>query len=337
MWQGIYGHDDIVDRFRRTLAAGRLASTYLFVGPEGVGKRALSVKLAKALLCMQGDAASLDPCDECESCVLADAGTHPDLHLVEPIAGKRNLRIEQFVGDQEHRHREGMCHEISLRPMVGRRRVAIIDGADWLTLESANSLLKLLEEPPPGTVIILIGTSRSRQLPTIQSRAQLVRFEPLPASEMRELVLARGLATVEADAAALALRSGGSLARARELADPLLGEVCDRIVGAWRSNQLDVLRLMQESDAFILAAGKESEHRRARFRQILVQVGDALRKTLRDQCATGVDVERTLAALDRCLEAEDQLDRNANQATLLQSWLDDLTSLAERDFDHTRA
>lgn len=337
MWQGIHAHDDVVDRFRRTLAAGRLASTYLFVGPDGIGKRTLALKLAKALLCRGTGAASLDPCGVCESCLLADARNHPDLHVVQRIAGKKFLLLEQFIGDRDHRHRTGMCHEISLRPMVGRRRVAIIDDADWLNQESANSLLKLLEEPPPATVIILIGTSRSRQLPTIQSRAQLVRFDSLPHDTVRDLVLAEGLAADQGAAADLATRSGGSLARARDLANPLLGQACNRIVAAWQSGDFDVLRLVRDTDEVILAAGKEADARRARFRQILSLVGDAIRETLHNGDAQHADADRTLSALDRCLEAEEQLDRNANQGTLLESWLDDLASLANRGFIGQRA
>src|SRR5262245_21274636 len=150
MWQGIQGHDEIVERFRRTLAAGRLASTYLFVGPEGVGKRKFALTLAQSLLCAESPEASLDPCGRCQSCLLCESGNQPDLHAVERMPGAKFLKIEQFVGDRNHRHQEGLCHELALRPLMGRRRVAIIDNADWLTPESANSLLKVLEEPPTG-------------------------------------------------------------------------------------------------------------------------------------------------------------------------------------------
>src|SRR5687768_7436957 len=169
MWQTIQGHDAVVEHFRQTLAAARLASTYLFVGPEGVGKRSFALKLAQVLLCLRNDPAEMSPCGECDSCRLAAAGSHPDLDVVGLLKDKRNLLISQFIGEDQSRNREGLCHNIAMRPMLGGRRVAIIDDADRLTTESANCLLKTLEEPPPGAVIILIGTSRSRQLPTILS------------------------------------------------------------------------------------------------------------------------------------------------------------------------
>src|SRR5687767_11324869 len=127
MWQGIEGHDAVAEQFRSTLAAGRLASTYLFVGPEGVGKRTFALKLAQSLLCTANDAAALSPCGQCESCRLFAAGSHPDLDLIGVAPGKRELTIGQFIGDGEKRNREGLCHNIAMRPMLGRRRVAIID------------------------------------------------------------------------------------------------------------------------------------------------------------------------------------------------------------------
>jgi DNA polymerase-3 subunit delta' len=337
MWQGIQGHDEIVERFRRTLAAGRLASTYLFVGPEGVGKRVFALKLAQALLCTESDEAALAPCGNCSSCLMRQSLSHPDLHLVEREPDAKLLRIKQFIGDDDHRGQEGLCHDIALRPMVGRRRVAIIDDADWLTPESANCLLKTLEEPPPDSIIILIGTSRSRQLPTILSRAQLVRFNPLPVEAVRGLALAEGLAPDEAAAARLAEQSEGSLARARELADPTLGEVRDHVVAAWESGDVDISRLAPEIEEFIAAGGKEADVRRGRFRQLLGLVGESLRASLRRDASSLDAVEVTLAAIDRSLEAEEQLDRNANQGTLLESWLDDLSALAARSVERSRA
>jgi len=336
MWQGVYGHDDIAEQFRQTLTVGRLASTYLFIGPEGVGKRTFALKLAQALLCMENDPARLEPCGQCESCRLVAVGNHPDLDVIGLLPGKRELLIRQFIGEDETRNREGLCHNLALRPMLGQRRVAIIDDADWLRIESANCLLKTLEEPPPGAVIILIGTSRSRQLPTLLSRAQIVRFMPLPPDAMRELILTEGFAADEEAATKLAERSGGSLARARDLADAALWEMRDRFFAQWNVGDLDVSRLVRELDEFINAAGKEADARRQRFRQFLGLVADAFRQSLRATAAADSIDEATLAALDRCLEAEEQIDRNANQSTLLESWIDELDALLGRRTEPAR-
>ena len=83
--------------------------------------------------------------------------------------------------------REGLCHDISLKPYMGNRKVAIVDDADYLNAEGANSLLKTLEEPPPRSVLILVGTTPAKQLPTIRSRCRIIRFDPLPTETVAEL------------------------------------------------------------------------------------------------------------------------------------------------------
>jgi DNA polymerase-3 subunit delta' len=306
-----------------------LASAYLLVGPEGVGKRAFAEQLAKALLCEQAEPAALEPCGRCPSCVMCAATTHPDLHVVVRRPGVKFLQIDQFVGDRERRHREGLCHELSLRPLVGRRRIGIIDDADWFNAESANSLLKLLEEPPPEALLLLLGTSRNRQLPTILSRVQVVPFAGLPAASLAEIIQAQGLAPDLPSAAKLAARSSGSLARARELADDLW-QLRDRFAAGWLPGEFDPTLLAKDFDAFIAAGGKEADARRQRFRQVLWMVGEVLRQAVRNAAANEQPPEPALAALDRTLEAEDQLDRNANLATLLECWLDDLASVPAR-------
>lgn len=327
MWQGIRGHDDVVEQFRRSLACGRLASTYLFVGPAGVGKRTFAQQLAAALLCPATDQHDLTACGQCESCRLFAAGNHPDVDEVRRPDGKRTLPIELFVGDRDHRNQQGLCHNIALRPLLGRRRAAIIDDADWLTVESANSLLKTLEEPPPGALIILIGTSRSRQLPTILSRAQIVRFSRLPGDDAAELILQQQLADDREAALQLAELAGGSLEAARELADPELAAMRDRFVGAFDRDRFDLPRICTDVLQFVNAAGKEAEAKRARLRRLFTLAAEAWRVRLRDNLQDGATVEFMLAAMDRTLTAAEQLDRNANQATLIECWTADLARL----------
>ncbi|MCA9237911.1 MAG: DNA polymerase III subunit delta' [Planctomycetales bacterium] len=327
MWQGIRGHDDIVEAFRRSLQCGRLASTYLFVGPEGVGKRSFARQLAAALLCTETPDEQLASCGQCESCRLFAAGNHPDLDELARPAGKRSLPIELFVGDRDHRNQVGLCHNIALRPLLGRRRAAIIDDADWLTVESANSLLKTLEEPPPGALIVLVGTSRSRQLPTILSRAQIVRFGPLAREDVVEIALEQGTTADREAAVRLAELAGGSLQAARELADPELGTMRDRFVAHLAGERFDLPRVCNELAEFVNSAGKEAEAKRARLRRFFALAVDSWRVDLRGRLADGAAVEFALAAMDRTLTAAEQLDRNANQSTLLECWIADLARL----------
>ncbi|QDS98352.1 DNA polymerase III subunit [Adhaeretor mobilis] len=331
MWQGVRGHDRIAERFRQSLACGRLASTYLFVGPDGIGKRTFAEALSAVLLCANPDEVALSPCGQCESCKMFAAGNHPDVDRVARPPGKRTLPIDLFLGDREHRNKEGMCHNIAMRPLLGRRRVAIIEDADWFSPESANCLLKTLEEPPRGAVIFLIGTSRSRQLPTILSRSQIVRFNPLPNADLAALLIEQDLTTESTTAEQLAAAAGGSLSKASEFADEQLRDAQQRLTTQLTSPNMDVPRLSSDLMDVITSAGKDAEARRQRFRTLLSSAIGKFSHQLRTPGQdSGYDPGVTLAALDRCLEAEEQLSRNANQSTLLESWLDDLAELQQR-------
>ena len=266
-WQGIQGHDDVVERFRRSLARGRLATTFLFVGPPGVGKHAFALKLAQSLLCPVAPPELLGPCGHCPSCTQVAAGTHPDLLHVAKPADKSEIPLALLIGTKERRMEEGLCHDVSLKPFMGGRRVAIIDDADFLNEEGANALLKTLEEPPPHSVMILIGTSIDRQLPTIRSRSQIIRFRPLGDDVLADLLLAQGLAGDAQEAKRLAAYAGGSLARARELADPELWDFRRQLLERLSQPRLESVQLARLAVAFIDEAGKEAPPRRARARQ----------------------------------------------------------------------
>lgn len=346
MWHGIRGHNKLVEHFRQTLRAGRLASTYLFVGPPGVGKFSFALKLAQAVLCQDSDAAALDPCGRCQSCVLAQAGNHPDIHVVAKRPDKNKLLIEQFVGDDDHRRQLGLCHEIALRPMMGQRKVAVIDDADLLTIEAANSLLKTLEEPPPGALLILISASAGRQLATIRSRSQIVRFEPLPAGAIAELLLELDAVEDPDMAKRLAAQAGGSLTRAIELADGALQEFRAALVERLSAPRFDSVRVAEMVSEFVEAAGREAIQRRARLRQAIGVAAEFYRHQMRLAAgapapesqtaspgaadASSYDPETAAACVERCLDALAQVDRYVNQSTLIGAWFDDLANLTER-------
>ena len=244
-------------RSAAALERGRLASTFLFVGPAGVGKRAFALKLAQALLCGERPAVLLDPCERCPACVQVAAGTHPDLEVVSKPPDKSFIPVAAFIGDKEHRMHEGLCHKISLKPFLGGRKIAIVDDADDLNQEAANCLLKTLEEPPPRSVLILIGTSADKQLPTIRSRAQLIRFRPLPEEVVVQLLLDQKIVTDPAEARRLAAQSGGSVRRANEMADPDLWTFRANLLSAV-ARPLDSAGLARATSEFVDEAGKEA-------------------------------------------------------------------------------
>jgi len=324
MWRGIYGHDGLVERFRRILGSGKLASTYLFVGPAGIGKRRFALELAHSLLCTERPEAELDPCGKCESCRMFATGSHPDLEVVGLPAEKSSLPIEIFIGDREHRNQEGLCHRIGLRPFFGRRKVAIVDDADHFNTSSANCLLKTLEEPPPSALLILIGTSPSRQLPTIRSRSQIVRFQPLSTETVAQILVETGAITDNEAAHRAAELSEGSVERARQFADLALTEFRDQLLSNLKAARIDGVRLAQMTQAFVDDAGKEATARRDRLRLVIGFAVEFYRSILHSTEAT----DSALHQIDVSLEALEHVDRNANQGLVIQNWCQELAGFS---------
>jgi DNA polymerase-3 subunit delta' len=337
-WQGIEGHDAVVDTFLAAHQRGRIAGSYLFIGPDGIGKSSFARALARALLC-ESPRPGLVACGGCASCVQAEAGTHPDIDIVEKPADRSTIPIDALIGAPEHRMREGLVWRLLLRPALGGRKVAIILDADHLAEEGANCLLKTLEEPPDSAVIILVGTSLERQLPTIRSRCQIVRFRPLPAETVQRLVAAEAASSgLQADPALVrrcAMAAGGSLATARMLLDPALADFRMRLIDLLGKRPLHGVDLARETIALVEAAGKEAPPRRARLRVVLETAIDFLRASLRHGTtgespadpalaravsAWAHDADATAKALRHTLDAVDAIDRNANLAILIDAW-----------------
>jgi DNA polymerase III subunit delta' len=346
-WQNILGHDEVVERFRRALAADRLASTFLFVGPEGIGKRAFALRLAQTLLCEVRDAKFLDPCGKCPGCLQTLAGTHPDLISVRRPAGKSFIPLGLLKGDEpEYPVRDSLLCALAMRPFRGGRKVAIIDDADFLNLEGANCLLKTLEEPPPQSVLILLGTSIERQLPTIRSRAQIVRFAPLSSSLVAQLLIDQQLLSNPQDAERLGKLSGGSLTRAAELNDEQLWKFRVELLSRLAQSPLHSVGLAQLVSKFVDEAGKEAPLRRARLRLVIGFAAEFFHELARQLVglqnlsdpelaavidrasrSNAWDAELATQAAQRSLEAIAQIDRNANQSTLIEAWLDELLTM----------
>ncbi len=331
MWQNIVGHDRVLQQFRTALARGRLASTFLFVGPPGVGKRTFALKLAQALLCDTRPEAALDPCGKCAACRQVEALAHPDVHLVQRPADASNLPLELFIGDDEHRNRAGLCYELSLKPFSGKRRIGIIDDADLLALgsrESANSLLKTLEEPPPKSVLILIGTSQQRQLPTIRSRCQIVRFDPLAEQDVADLLVARGICSDPELAARAAAMAQGSLERARLWCDESVLEFRTSLHEHLSPQEFEQPALTKMVQQFVDAAGKEAPAKRARMREVAQMAADFYRQRMHAAAGSGADAETAANCQELCLDAIGHVDANVNLTTLIEWLVDELASVS---------
>lgn len=336
-WQRIRGHEVLVQAFAHAVRRGRLAHAYFFAGPPGVGKRLFAEELAKTMLCENRSEQNFEACDQCPACKQFGAGTHPDFVAVSRPEDKPNIPIESV--------RE-LCRQLSLKPARGHGKVAILDDADDLDdpvnlHASANAFLKTLEEPPPGSVLILIGTDADRQLPTIVSRCQVIRFAPLPTELVAELLRAQGMEDT-ALGERLARLSGGSLGQARDLADPALWSFRRSLLEGLSQPRPNTVALAREWINFVGEAGKESAAKRRRAALVLRLLIEFLKSTLcvsvggtpqlvetddlriMRELANRLGTERLLELLDRCLEGDIHIDRRVQLELALEAMLDAL-------------
>jgi DNA polymerase III subunit delta' len=179
------GHAEARRALRAALRRGSLPHALLLTGDAGLGKQRLAQWLAAARWC----AADEPPCGTCRACRLVDSGNHPDLHRL-----MRNPPREQDPNELGSRHeitvdqvRRGLLPALALRAVEGRGRTVIVDGADEMNEAAQNALLKTLEEPPPGTLLVLVAAHADALLDTVRSRCQELRLFPLDDAEMRAL------------------------------------------------------------------------------------------------------------------------------------------------------
>lgn len=337
-WQRVRGHEAQIRMFERVVQRGRLAHAYLFTGPPGIGKRLFAEELAKALLCEAPVGQRLEACDQCAACAQVAAGTHPDYF----VAGRPEESVELPISVMRE-----FCQQFALKPARGRGKVAILDDADELNEEAANCFLKTLEEPPPGAVLFLIGTRAERQLPTIVSRCQVIHFQPLAEELVRSLVRAQGVDD-ESLLERLVHLSGGSPGQALALADPALWEFRRSLLEGMIQPRCDTVALAQAWIQFVEEAGKEAAAQRRRASVVLRFLIQALSAALTlsvggtpslveaedlrilEQLVHRTDAEALLEMLDRCLDADVQIERRAQLVLVLEAILDSLGQTLNR-------
>jgi DNA polymerase-3 subunit delta' len=331
-WQRIQGHDVHLRAFTRAVERGRLAHAYLFTGPRGIGKHLFAAALAKALLCEQPPGPA-EACDACPSCTLFAAGNHPDFFAVARPEETNELPIEVM--------RE-LCRGFSLKPARGHGKVALLDDADDLNDEAANCFLKTLEEPPPRSLFILVGTSPERQLPTIVSRCQVIRFAPLPEALVADILQQQGVSDPQMLSRLVRL-ARGSPGQAMALAEAELWEFRKILVeGLLLQPRPDTVSLARRWLEFVEEAGKESSTQRRRAVAVLrllieffadalavslggsPRLGDQQEMGLLQKLAQRVDPDRLTHVLERCLEADIQAGRYIQLVLVLEALLDTL-------------
>ena len=283
MWDEVLGHQQNKEFLQKLLKPGSRPHALLFYGMGGIGKKMLALHFAKTFLCKSAVKKS---CGICESCRLMDiennSFAHPDFYLLTAEEAGKDIKIEQV---------KEMAKQAAFAPVLSEHKVCIIDDAGQMTAEAANSLLKLLEEPPPGWLFILITQQAERLLPTVLSRVVRLRFDAPDSSAVQQILKAKGITQNTQVLAALA---GGSPGRA------LSYNQAD--IFAIRREALDLLKKLplQNPFGYIAALGWGEKYDRAAALLLTEQFIYLLRDVLLVQSGAGGQVYNTdiMAGLD---------------------------------------
>ncbi len=245
-FRDIIGQQEVIERLIKDAQAGTVPHALLFCGPEGVGKLQTAIAFSRYLLCRDKGTAA-ESCGTCPACIKMDKLVHPDLHFVFPVINKSKSAGQSTISDDEIAtwrqtvleqqyfgfedwltaidadnkqarifvtESESILNKLSLKSVEGGYKIMIIWHAEKMNAECANSILKLLEEPPAGTIFILTTDAPEQMLETIISRTQRIEFKRIPEQLIEQRLMGPGYMLDADTAAKIAHLSGGSWLKA---------------------------------------------------------------------------------------------------------------------------
>lgn len=179
MFENIIGNNNIKEYLKKCIIDENYSHSYMFLGPEGVGKKLFAKSFSEQILCLDTNKncekyTQKDNEKKCDSCIKFDSGNHPDFEIIEPDG--KSIKIDQIRNLQQ---------DMANKPIISKNKIFIINDADTMTEESQNCLLKTLEEPPKYGIIFLIVSNESKILPTIKSRCVTLKFNKIENEEMK--------------------------------------------------------------------------------------------------------------------------------------------------------
>jgi DNA polymerase-3 subunit delta' len=319
-WEEITGQDRAVRLLKGALARDHVHHAYLLAGPEGVGKELLARTFAQAANCEAEDAAAR-PCGACASCRGIERGNFPDVMFLLPQAemlsrGLLSRADLESAPSKEIRVDEvrALARRLSFMALRGRRKVAIVTPADAMNERAQNTLLKTLEEPPPGTTFLLVSANPDSLLPTIRSRCARVQLGPIPEEALAARLLRDGVSPAEARERAA--RAQGSFSRALAVQGEwreLLEEVEGALAAPDERAALDLAEAHGDRDDALQLA--EAVHAWTRDLLVVQSGGAPESRELAGRAtevAGSVPAHALLAQAALCSEAVEALHQNGN-------------------------
>jgi DNA polymerase-3 subunit delta' len=337
MWR-VNGQENAVSLLKRSLEKNSLPHAYLISGPPHVGKMTLAIDISQAVNCSKEN----PPCGECESCLKIQQGKHADVQIIsltaQNVEEEGKTRTEISIDDIRQ-----IQYTVSLPPFEGKHKAFIIDGAESMSIEAANCLLKTLEEPVTQAVFMLLTTNASLIPETIVSRCQKISLNSIAASEIEKNLIT--VYDIDREKAVILSRLshgcfGWALSAAQD--EKILEEYFEK-----RSRVLEIMAAgLQERFSYAGTLSTQFSKDRAAVYDIM----DIWLDTWRDmlllktglpdavnnidiagqlkQCATAVGLEAIRNSIQAILEAKAQLDLNANARLVLEVMMLDIPVMA---------
>ncbi len=216
-FENIISQHSAVIAIKRIIDEDQVRGSYLFSGPDGVGKRTVAIEFSKVVNCENKDK-RISTCN-CASCRKIDSMNHPDVFIIYPEGKSRSIKIEKI--------RE-IIYQASLKPYEARKRVFIINDVENMTEDSQNAFLKLLEEPPKNHILVLTSSNIVALLATVVSRCKILKFTSLTQAEIQKFLQERD--TDEKEAVLFSHMSMGSIGRAVEFKEKDIVSQRDKVV-----------------------------------------------------------------------------------------------------------
>lgn len=313
----IVGHENIKKFLENSVLKGKIANAYLFYGPKKVGKKDMARQFAKSLFCVNNDR----PCEECLNCRQIENNIYPDFFRIARAEEKNNIVIEQVRELREKIYRTSF---------FSGYKAGIIEEAESLTESAWNSLLKILEEPPLMTVVILIANKIAPIPATIISRCQRVKFSLVPEDAIADHLCERGVERLSARR--IARIAGGKIGLAKELANSreLLDGYNEKILKFLRFFEEDAL--LKEKNDLIADISKEKKQVAESFDIIMSLLRDFIFLKTNPDLAVNLankekindigerfDLKQITLLLEKCIKFKSYLGSNVNGKILLEN------------------